>query len=79
MDPFAEKDLIDMLKSIALSLREIRAELADLNVAVRELAVEETEDIGDEDGEEEIEEVEEGIEFEEPEEDKESDSGILEL
>jgi hypothetical protein len=39
MDAFVERDLIELMKSIALSLREIRSELADLNVAVRELGV----------------------------------------
>jgi hypothetical protein len=36
MDPFTEKQLIDNLKLISGTLMGIKAELADLNVAVRE-------------------------------------------
>jgi len=36
MDPFAERDMIECLKSIALSLRNIDRKLDDLTLAVRE-------------------------------------------
>lgn len=37
MDPFTEKQLIDNLKLISGTLMGIKAELADLNVAIREM------------------------------------------
>lgn len=53
MDPFAEKDLIELLKSIAFSMKEIKDELFDIKIAIKELNLEEEdfEDEGDEEGE----------------------------
>jgi hypothetical protein len=42
MDPFTEKDLIDNMKSIAASLRNIDRKLDDLTSAVREAGAEGT-------------------------------------
>lgn len=35
MDPFTEKEIVDCLKDIALSLREIKLEIADLKKAFK--------------------------------------------
>lgn len=63
MDPFTEKDLIENLKRIASSLEGIHTELADLNVAIREIYPEEEEEgvikFEDADFEEEDEEEDE--------------------
>ena len=37
MDPFTEKDLIDCLKSIAVSLRNIDTKMDDMTQSLREL------------------------------------------
>jgi hypothetical protein len=54
MDPFAEKDMIDSLKSIATSLRNIDRKMDDMAMSIRELAAsqmgEEVEDIVEETG-----------------------------
>lgn len=38
MDPFTEKDLIDCLKSIAVSLRNIDTKMDDMGQSLREIA-----------------------------------------
>ncbi|MDP1729174.1 MAG: hypothetical protein Q8L27_03165 [archaeon] len=38
MDPFVEKDLIENLRSIALSLRNIDRKMDDMAMSIRELA-----------------------------------------
>ena len=38
MDPFTEKDLIENLKSIATSLRNIDTKMDDMTMSLRELA-----------------------------------------
>lgn len=38
MDPFTEKQMLDILKTMAAGLNGIRAELADINETVHELA-----------------------------------------
>jgi len=45
MDPFAEKDLIDLLKSIALTMKEIKDELFDIKIAIKDLSFEGNEDL----------------------------------
>jgi hypothetical protein len=40
MDPFTEKDLIENMKSIALSLRNIDRKMDDLTTAIREMGAE---------------------------------------
>ena len=56
MDPFTEKDLIEVLRSISLGLKEIKDELFDIKIAIRELSLDEDEiegdieDISEEDG-----------------------------
>lgn len=40
MDPFTEKELIDNLKSIASSLRNMDRKMDDLTLAIRERGVE---------------------------------------
>ena len=54
MDPFAEKELIDNLKSIAISLRNMDRKMDDIAISLRELA-------SSEEIEEDIE-VDEGVE-----------------
>ncbi len=54
MDPFAEKDLIENLKSIALSLRNMDRKMDDLTNAIREMGAEMA---FDEDAEEILEEA----------------------
>lgn len=68
MDPFAEKDLIELLRSIALSMQEIKDELFDIKIAIRDLSRD------DEELEEEILE-EDGEDGKLKNEDKENDSG----
>ena len=41
MDPFTEKDLIENLKSIATSLRNIDTKMDDMTMSLRELAASE--------------------------------------
>ena len=53
MDPFTEKDIIDSLKSMAVSLRNIDRKLDDITLSLRELAA------SDEDAEEVLDEREE--------------------
>ena len=38
MDPFTEKDLIDCLKSMAVSLRNIDTKMDDMTQSLREIA-----------------------------------------
>jgi len=38
MDPFTEKELIDNLKSIAISLRNMDRKMDDIAISLRELA-----------------------------------------
>lgn len=40
MDPFVEKDLIDNLKSIAISLRNMDRKMDDIVSAIREMTAE---------------------------------------
>lgn len=40
MDPFTEKDLIDNLRSIASSLRNMDRKMDDLTAAIREMGLE---------------------------------------
>jgi len=40
MDPFTEKDLIENLKSIAASLRNMDRKMDDLTTAIREMGAE---------------------------------------
>ena len=47
MDPFTEKDIIDSLRSMAVSLRNIDRKLDDIALSLREMADSE----GDSDGE----------------------------
>jgi hypothetical protein len=57
MDPFAEKDMIDCLKSIASSLRNIDRKIDELTIAVREASIgldPNAEDIEDEEAEEDF-------------------------
>lgn len=49
MDPFAEKDLIELLKSIALSMKEIKDELFDIKIAIRDLNLDNKDDFTDKD------------------------------
>ncbi len=49
MDPFTEKELIENLKSIALSLRNMDRKMDDIALSLRELASE-NEECGCEDG-----------------------------
>ena len=44
MDPFTEKDLIDCLKSIAVSLRNIDTKMDDMTLSLRELVASKTEE-----------------------------------
>ena len=48
MDPFAEKELIDVLKSINLNLRDVKNELCEIKLAVKEFV----EDVDKEDEDE---------------------------
>jgi len=41
MDPFAEKELIDNLRSIAISLRNMDRKMDDMTMSLRELAASE--------------------------------------
>ncbi|MEK6886070.1 MAG: hypothetical protein AABX17_03830 [Nanoarchaeota archaeon] len=41
MDPFAEKELIDNLRSIAISLRNMDRKMDDMTLSLRELAASE--------------------------------------
>jgi len=47
MDPFTEKEIVDCLKDIALSLREIKLEISDLKKAFKEFSVDEEETFSD--------------------------------
>ena len=47
MDPFTEKDLIDNLKSIATSLRNIDTKMDDMTMSLRELAASELTEVED--------------------------------
>lgn len=40
MDPFTEKDLIECLRNIAGSLKNIDAKMADMTLAIREMGLE---------------------------------------
>ena len=44
MDPFAEKELIDNLRSIAISLRNMDRKMDDITQSLRELAASELEE-----------------------------------
>ena len=78
MDPFAEKDLIDLLKSIALSMKEIKDELFDIKIAIRDLSLDGENDFEEDLDEEERKEgrlnnsSEEDVSLEEQESEKES-------
>jgi len=37
MDPFVEKELIDVLKNINLNLRDVKNELCEIKLAIREM------------------------------------------
>ena len=41
MDPFAEKEMIDNLRSIAISLRNMDRKMDDMTLSLRELAASE--------------------------------------
>lgn len=56
MDPFTEKDLIENMKSIASSLRNMDRKMDDIVVAIREMGAEMA---FDEDAEEILEEAKE--------------------
>jgi len=71
MDPFVEKELIDVLRNINLNLRDVKNELCEIKLAIREMGevIEEEgedekgnfkgEDVGEEeDDEEKVVEVE---------------------
>jgi hypothetical protein len=69
MDPFVEKELIDVLRNINFNLRDVKNELCEIKLAIREMGevVEEVEE--DEKGNfkcedvgEEEDEAEEGVE-----------------
>lgn len=82
MDPFTEKEIVDNLKSIASSLRDMKKEMADMNLAIREAAANalaEEEDYDEEglEGEDDSEEIliEEDEADEEEKEEEEENSG----
>lgn len=59
MDAFAEKDLIDCLRDIAGTLKEIKVQMEDLTLAVREMNSDiEIEEGFEQEGEEDSEEEE---------------------
>jgi hypothetical protein len=56
MDDFTQRDLIELLKSIALSMKEIKDELFDIKIAIRELNSDSDEDFEEGTLDEEVEE-----------------------
>jgi len=47
MDPYTEKELIDCLKAISITLNNINRRLEELTLAVRELSLEEDDNFDD--------------------------------
>jgi len=87
MDVFVEKELIDVLKNINLNLRDVKNELCEIKLAIREMGevVDEEDEKGNFKGEEEAEEeddeevvVEEEI-VEEKIDEKADDEEIVEI
>jgi len=47
MDPFTEKDFLDSLKSIAVSLRNMDRKMDDITLSLREIAAQGEEEINE--------------------------------
>jgi len=70
MDPFVEKELIDVLRNINLNLRDVKNELCEIKLAIREMG----EVVGEEGEEDEKGNFKgEDVEEEEAEEDEKND------
>lgn len=58
MDPFNERELLEYMKSIALSLRNIDRKIDDMTMSLREIAASQLDEGGDEEDEVAIEQEE---------------------
>lgn len=74
MDPFTEKDLIDALRSMAITMKEIKHELSEINTTLKEAqaaqAEEDEYEVLEDDDDLEGDESEDSDEEEETEEDE---------